>query len=53
MSLIPENDVFVFYTIKATTPMPNRFHTFLKKFRKIEQFIREYDKNHGEHNEGL
>jgi len=45
MNEIPEKDIYVLYTIKNKSPIQNRFISFLKKFRKIEQFIREYDKN--------
>ena len=40
--MIPEQDIYNFYMIKATTPIPNRFQNYLKKFRKIEKFIKEY-----------
>ena len=42
--MIPEQDIYEFYMAKSNTPLPNRFHSYLKRFRKIEQFIREYDK---------
>jgi len=42
--MIPEQDIYNFYMAKATTPIPNRFQNYLKKFRKIEQFIRERHK---------
>jgi len=44
--LIPKEDVYVLYTIKAVTTAPNRFPNYLKKFSKIERFIREWDLNH-------
>jgi len=41
--MIPEQTVYEFYMAKATTPISNRFHNYLKKFRKIEQFIKDYN----------
>lgn len=40
--MIPEQDIYDFYMAKATSPIPNRFENYLKKFRKIEQFIKEH-----------
>jgi len=43
--MIPEQDIYEFYMVKATTPIPNRFQNYLKKFRKVEKFINDYRKN--------
>ena len=44
--MIPKQDIYKFYMGKATSPIPNRFENYLKKFRKIEKFIKEHDAIH-------
>jgi len=39
--MIPEEVIREFYMLTNPYPIANRFHSYLKKFRKIEQFIKD------------
>ena len=47
----PEPDIIALYNMTNPHIQPHRLQTFIKKFRKIEAFIREWDLNHKEDTE--
>jgi len=44
--VIPESDIIAFYKLTNPYVVEHRVRAFIRKFRKIEAFIRKYDQTH-------